>query len=64
MRGIGFLGLTTVLFWLAVGVAVTESFLDRREQWWDEGGGSYGGREERGVLKPVVAEPDEHWREL
>ena len=65
MRGIGFLGLTTALFWLVVGISVTESLLNRQEQqWWEEGGSSYGGRENSEVLKPVVAEPDAHWLEL
>ena len=63
MRGIGFLGLTTVLFWLVVGVSVTESLLNRRE-WWEEEGSSFGGSEKIEVLQPVVAEPDGHWREL
>ena len=66
MRGIGFLGLTTALFWLFVGIGVTKSLLDRphREHWWEGGGSAYGGLENTGGAKPVVTEPDERWRDL
>ena len=66
MRGIAFLGVTTVLFWLMVGIGVTRSLLDRapREQWWEAEGSPYVEAERIGEIKPVVTGTDGHWRDL
>ena len=64
MRGIGFLGLTTAVFWLVVAGNVTNSLLNRGGEWWEGDGNSYGSQERIELVQPVVTEPTVFWQEL